>query len=84
MMQASINRKVFNSFLENDKKYRSLSRRYEELHKQEQQDTSPKEQGDRAKKNDEVKNLKANEPKQSEEKKVDEKVKESKSEQKED
>ena len=52
--------------------------------KQEQQDTSPKEQGDRAKKNDEVKNLKANEPKQSEEKKVDEKVKESKSEQKED
>ena len=52
--------------------------------KQEQQDTSPKEQGDRAKKNDEVKNLKANEPKQSEEKKVDEKVKESKSEPKED
>ena len=47
--------------------------------KQEQQDTSPKEQGDRAKKNDD-KNLKANEPKQSEEKKVDEKVKESKSE----
>ena len=54
------------------------------INKQEQQDTSPKEQGDRAKKKDEVKNLKANEPKQSEEKKVDEKVKESKSEQKED
>ena len=31
-------KKVFNNFLENDQKYRSLSRRYEELHKQEQQD----------------------------------------------